>query len=562
MIPNYEYNDPFGFHLGQWMGISLAPLDAPLGLPAPMEEGNTIPVRGRPSRTRARVRSGEGEEVGSVPSTRARPYPDPRAGGTGKARARIASRSKKNRGEDEYEDGEGEEVYEPHESEEVPEGAVRGQASGQVADYYPSPEQSGSRELEGQGTQSLPSSPPKGAEGTQSQAGPSKGRTTGSLAQLADGPEGNNARPPYPYSTLIRYAIEGSERGRLTLAELYTAVEKRFPWFTHSGAGWKNSIRHNLSLNKSFYKVPRPLTEPGKGSYWCVNPNVTDTNDGATDEPPVRTTGTSSRVHEEEAPSGEKKRRGRKKASDSTVMAPPPEAAPAERETVADTGQQEEGVYGYGGGVEFVDDRPDPTAPRTIYNHAASSSSIAPLGSLGASPSNAIFGAPTGISYYPRFPPTYRSSLGGALGRPWERQDRPYDGIFFTITMGFDFFKSSEDADTWREAHEQVNSAGHKAELSHELIAGAAAYEAAKAFEKHQAANGKPASHEKAKEIMAGFAGAFVDRIVETKGLDFIDKEKAKRHGQFIAHPTTLTPLTPTRLTAAQNYEEQLASHY
>jgi len=43
---------------------------------------------------------------------------------------------------------------------------------------------------------------------------------------------------------------------------------------------------------------------------------------------------------------------------------------------------------------------------------------------------------------------------------------------------------------------------------------------------------GKPESHEKAKEIMAGFAGAFVDREVETRGLDFIDREKAKRHAR------------------------------
>jgi len=32
--------------------------------------------------------------------------------------------------------------------------------------------------------------------------------------------------------------------------------------------------------------------------------------------------------------------------------------------------------------------------------------------------------------------------------------------------------------------------------------------------------------------LRAGFVGAFVDREVETKGLDFIDKEEAKRQGQ------------------------------
>jgi hypothetical protein len=55
--------------------------------------------------------------------------------------------------------------------------------------------------------------------------------------------------------------------------------------------------------------------------------------------------------------------------------------------------------------------------------------------------------------------------------------------------------------------------------LSHELIAAAASYEAAKAYEKHCEVNGKPDSHAKAKEILAGFTGAFIDRMVETKGV-------------------------------------------
>ncbi|EIW61948.1 uncharacterized protein TRAVEDRAFT_163607 [Trametes versicolor FP-101664 SS1] len=90
--------------------------------------------------------------------------------------------------------------------------------------------------------------------------------------------------------------------------------------------------------------------------------------------------------------------------------------------------------------------------------------------------------------------------------------------------MGF-FHHDSDEA----QAYEQVTNAPHKAELSHELIAAAASYEAAKAYERHCESEGKPPSHEKAKEIMAGFAGAFIDRMVETKGLDFIDTEKAKR---------------------------------
>ncbi|KAF7799126.1 hypothetical protein EIP86_010356 [Pleurotus ostreatoroseus] len=93
----------------------------------------------------------------------------------------------------------------------------------------------------------------------------------------------------------------------------------------------------------------------------------------------------------------------------------------------------------------------------------------------------------------------------------------------------------SNDSDEYR-AYEQVTNAQsheHKAALSHELIAAAASYEAAKAYEQHCARNGQPPSHEKAKELLAGFAGAFIDREVETKGLDFIDRQKAKHHGMF-----------------------------
>jgi hypothetical protein len=37
-------------------------------------------------------------------------------------------------------------------------------------------------------------------------------------------------------------------------------------------------------------------------------------------------------------------------------------------------------------------------------------------------------------------------------------------------------------------------------------------------------------SHQFAKELLVGLAGAEVDKLAESKGLDFIDREKAKRH--------------------------------
>ncbi|KAH9969737.1 CipC-like protein [Russula dissimulans] len=88
------------------------------------------------------------------------------------------------------------------------------------------------------------------------------------------------------------------------------------------------------------------------------------------------------------------------------------------------------------------------------------------------------------------------------------------------------------DNHDYNDAYKQVDASPHKAELSHELVAGAAAYEAAKAYEKHQEANGKFDNHAKAKEFLFAAAGAAVDRLVETKGLDFYDKEKAKRQAK------------------------------
>ncbi|RCH95016.1 Forkhead box protein J3 [Rhizopus azygosporus] len=78
-------------------------------------------------------------------------------------------------------------------------------------------------------------------------------------------------KPPYSYATLIKYAIERSPGNKLTLSQIYQWVIDHYPYYASAGSGWKNSIRHNLSLNKSFVRVPRPVNEPGKGSYWTVD---------------------------------------------------------------------------------------------------------------------------------------------------------------------------------------------------------------------------------------------------------------------------------------------------
>ncbi|CAN7986837.1 unnamed protein product [Ixodes pacificus] len=64
--------------------------------------------------------------------------------------------------------------------------------------------------------------------------------------------------------------------GRMTLSDIYKAIMARFPYFKTDQRGWKNSIRHNLSLNECFVKVPREDASDGKGNFWCLHPAYQD----------------------------------------------------------------------------------------------------------------------------------------------------------------------------------------------------------------------------------------------------------------------------------------------
>ncbi|KAK9455438.1 fork head domain-containing protein [Dipodascopsis uninucleata] len=84
--------------------------------------------------------------------------------------------------------------------------------------------------------------------------------------------EAKDIKPPYSYATMISQAILSSTEGKLTLAAIYAWIAEHYSFYRHAKSGWQNSIRHNLSLNKAFQKVPRATDEPGKGMKWQINP--------------------------------------------------------------------------------------------------------------------------------------------------------------------------------------------------------------------------------------------------------------------------------------------------
>ncbi|XP_063380208.1 hepatocyte nuclear factor 3-beta-like [Cydia fagiglandana] len=79
-------------------------------------------------------------------------------------------------------------------------------------------------------------------------------------------------KPPYTYPELIERALR--EKGELTVSAIYQWISDRFPYYKANDERWKNSVRHNLSINPHFRKGAR--APHGAGHLWSLAANAID----------------------------------------------------------------------------------------------------------------------------------------------------------------------------------------------------------------------------------------------------------------------------------------------
>lgn len=108
----------------------------------------------------------------------------------------------------------------------------------------------------------LPPAPPK----TNSHAPP----PCNSRQQMLAGEKLDMMKPAHSYIGLIGMCILSTPEKRMVLSDIYQFILDNYPYYRNRGSGWRNSVRHNLSLNECFQKTGRAAN--GKGHYWTIHP--------------------------------------------------------------------------------------------------------------------------------------------------------------------------------------------------------------------------------------------------------------------------------------------------
>lgn len=86
--------------------------------------------------------------------------------------------------------------------------------------------------------------------------------------------EHNLEKPDISYIELVAKAIMSSPDNSILLADIYKWIEEQYPYYKTTKNSWRNSIRHNLSVNECFVKSKR--VKSGRGFYWSIHSSCID----------------------------------------------------------------------------------------------------------------------------------------------------------------------------------------------------------------------------------------------------------------------------------------------
>jgi hypothetical protein len=81
-------------------------------------------------------------------------------------------------------------------------------------------------------------------------------------------------KPDISYIELVAKAIMSSPDNSVLLGDIYKWIEDNFPYYKCTKNSWRNSIRHNLSVNECFVKSKR--VKNGRGFFWSIHSSCID----------------------------------------------------------------------------------------------------------------------------------------------------------------------------------------------------------------------------------------------------------------------------------------------